>query len=200
MHHSARGFCFSGLPARRSPISLGAPSINGPGCVSPSPSESIFNLLIRSGTPLLNALRVGRAPSGTCVSRCHLTYARIEAFPAVYRAPGLLGTDLVMNSQGFADGPDASLQPTHSQPRIRVSLTRRLTSHLFRCLPTRFSEGLFNHGSEEQRFSGLPQPFCGARGFSPLEECHHSHPYFSIWFYQKAVRIPPGTSPHGAAP
>ena len=37
--HSSRGFCFPGLPARRSPISLGAPSADGPGCVSSGPSD-----------------------------------------------------------------------------------------------------------------------------------------------------------------
>jgi hypothetical protein len=45
------------------------------------------------------------------------------------RAGPPFGTVLVMNSQGFADGPAISLSPTRSQPHIRVSLTGRLTMH-----------------------------------------------------------------------
>jgi len=48
---------------------------------------------------------VERLPSGTCVLDLPRNRSsRFEAFSAVYRAPGLFSTALVMNFQSFADG------------------------------------------------------------------------------------------------
>ena len=132
---------------------------------------------------------MGRVPSGACASRCRLAHARFEAFPAVYRAPGLLGTVLVMNSQGFADGPNPLLNPTHSQLLVlgftqRRSLRRILTdTYLIR---SRRVYSTTDRGSRDFRvrrgLSAGPEVFLLFR-MSP------SNPFFSIWFYQKAVGI-----------
>ena len=53
----------------------------------------------------LTSCRVERLPSGTCVLDLPRNRSsRFEAFSAVYRAPGLFSTALVMNFQSFADG------------------------------------------------------------------------------------------------
>jgi hypothetical protein len=85
---------------------------------------SSIHVIILS-TPQLNGLRVERFPS-TNFSADLTYFHRLEAFPAVYRAPGLLGTVLVMYSQGFADGPDILLYPTHSHPHLLVSPAGRI--------------------------------------------------------------------------
>jgi len=122
----------------------------------------------------LTSCRVERLPSGTCV--LDLPQGRspgFEAFSAVYRAPGLFSTALVMNFQSFADGLNGHKgRRSIRNPFLRVSRTGGFPSRQALRPPGDYRS---KHGTHyepaawaEQRFLGLPRPFCGARGLSPL--------------------------------
>jgi len=139
-----------------------------------------------------NALRKGRTPSEACASRCHLTFIRIEAIPAVYRAPGLpIGTVLVMNSQGFADKPEILLSPTRSQHSFEFHSRRSP-----RCiLETRTSiypilGGFVQPRIGEAEIFGSTTAFLRGLRFFSSWECHHSIPDLISWFHQATGRIP----------
>ena len=86
--HSAASFCFPGLPARRSLISLGKPLESAPWLVSTLLHGYISLRHAVWATSLLNELRGGTTSLEDLRLRSPLgSTPRFKAFPAVYRAP-----------------------------------------------------------------------------------------------------------------
>ena len=98
------GFCFSGSPARRPHISLGMASEIARGHVSPRFAPwDLRPSWLSWARPYFARIGWGELRWKLTLPGNRMLSHADEAFPAVYRAPGLLGTFLVMNSQGFAD-------------------------------------------------------------------------------------------------
>ncbi len=113
--------------------------------------------------------RVERLPMGTCVSIHPPVEPGSRLFQRFTARRASFGTVLVMNSQEFTDRPTGPKSDRRVRnPDFRFTLEGILEAP-FGGDYLVAAEGLFGHAvREEWRFFGLPEPFHGAWGLSPL--------------------------------
>jgi len=171
----------------------------------PPPPRYVFVHRVLRATFQLHELQGGTTSFGGLASPISPGLASgFEAFPAVYRAPGLFWHRLGYEFPSVTGLP-SSLAASES---FRVRFSRFTPDRTFGVpggtthLGTTFQRRgvirpcLLEGGRDFQVYHG---PFCGARGLSPLATSR-SHPLFFSRFHLGAVQIPSGTSPFDVAP
>ena len=118
--------------------------------------------------------RVGRIPSGACASRSPPSFRLgSRPFQRFTARRASFGTVLVMNSQGFADGPDISLYPTHSQPWFRVSPADWLPPRLMETSIGPIQRVCSTLGRRSRNFLGSIAAFLLGLGLFSPSGCRH---------------------------
>ena len=157
---------------------------------------SSFAQLLRPRSDFTSC-RVERLPSRTCVFDLpRRKNSGFEAFPAVYRAPSLYWHRPGYEFPGVHGWALASkLATTHSQSHFRFHPRRdyrRLRKQVSEIYRTAAEDLSIMRMRQEQRFFGLPWPFCGARGLSPLRTSRFIRFICSLKTIRRRVGIPPG--------